>query len=194
MRLAAIFHSAPPSPKTPRFLLPFLLSHLKDLWDGSRHTPLLFFASYNLDTFFQVTLLSLGSASSNFFNSSFFQGLFQHAFVALPMLFFFLLHSGPNILASSSSFFKICALPLHAVGYVILCKGPTLPSALLIIAPPFADASPPYFPSHPSSSCISAIRAISAQHLPILRESMFFTICRQDFSHPASVRRIHSSF
>ena len=34
---------------------------------------------------------------------------------------------------SSSSFFKICTPPLHAVGLLTLCKSPALPSALLII-------------------------------------------------------------
>ena len=57
---------------------------------------------------------------------------FRHSANALPILSS-LFHSEPKSLASSSSFFKICAPPLHAVGFVSLCRSPALPSALSII-------------------------------------------------------------
>ena len=62
--------------------------------------------------------------------------MFCHLLITLPMLcpfFSSLVHSGPTAWHLSSSFFKICALPLHAVGFVNSCRSPALPSAFLII-------------------------------------------------------------
>ena len=58
-----------------------------------------------------------------------------HAVVTLPMIcpFFPLCSQRSNSPTSSYSFFKICAPPLHAAGFVILCRSPALQSTLLII-------------------------------------------------------------
>ena len=61
----------PPSPRLPRFLLLFLASNPRGLWDGS-HRVLLLFSPCTISMLFAVrTLLALEKASSTFFNSSF---------------------------------------------------------------------------------------------------------------------------
>ena len=55
MLVAAIFHSALPSPRTAKCLLSFLLSHLEEPWGGSRHTPLLSLLCTISTLFFQFT-------------------------------------------------------------------------------------------------------------------------------------------
>ena len=122
-------------------LVSFVTSRGTLVWKPSSHaTPV--FVLYMFDTFSNPHSFSLGSASSDFFNSSFFHCLstkfctssshcqcFAHSFLfASPR---------SHNLASFSSVFRICAPPLHAVGFVILCKSPALPSALLIICATF---------------------------------------------------------
>ena len=94
--LRPFFHSALPRPKTPQFLLLFLLPSSKELWSGSRRMLLLF----SPRAFSSSHSSNLGGASSTFFSSSFFQGLSSMfcTLSSLPMLcpYFFLLHNGPT--------------------------------------------------------------------------------------------------
>ena len=135
--VAAISNSVPDFQISPPLLLLFLCQIQGTFgWKPPQPTPV--FALYNLDTCSNSHSFSHGRASCKFFNSSVFQGL-SSTFCTLSSHCQCFAHSflfpsqRSNSLASSSSFFKICAPPLHAVGFVNLCRSPALPSALLII-------------------------------------------------------------
>ena len=112
----------------------FTSRFFRQVQENFRHLTSVF-SLYHLETFCNLPSFSLGSAFSNFFNSSLFQGLssmfFTHYSHCQCFAHSFLFASQrSNSLACSSSLFKICAPPLHAVGFVILCRSPALPSAL----------------------------------------------------------------
>ena len=88
MLVAAIFHSALPSPKTARLLLSFLLSHLESPWGGSRHTLLLSLLD-TISTLFPIhTLLTLAAPPPNFSIPNFPMRCLHilHTFATLTML------------------------------------------------------------------------------------------------------------
>ena len=143
---------------------------------------------------FQIVLFSLGKDSSNFFNSLFFpRSLLQilRILITLQMLcplfpFWFT--------SSSSSFFRICASPLHTVvDFVILCKCPVLPFVLLIICVTFFDASTPSFSSHlPFSHSVTT--TTFARRLPILDGSKLSHSLSPTTQYPTSIRMKTSSY
>ena len=133
----------PPSPRLPRFLLLFLSSSPRGLWSGSHHILLLFshcaisklFPIRTLVVSVRLPLMSLiphfsKTCRQNSERSS------PHIVNTLPTLFS-LLHNDPTSLHLLFSFFRICSPPLYAVDFVILCKSPARPSALLIICSTF---------------------------------------------------------
>ena len=85
---------------------------------------------------------------------------------ALPIFLFASQRS--NNLTSSSSFFKMWAPPLHAVGFEILCKSASL-RTVNYLRHLFVDASPPSFPSHLFCFSLSlTTHSTTAWCLPIL--------------------------
>ena len=133
MLVAAIFHSAPPFPRT-LCLLSFLVSHPRGLFGRRPSEPTPVFALYNLDTFPIRPLLALAglppiSSTPHFSKalSSMFCTLSHCQCFAHSFLF---ASQRSNGRASASSIFKICARLLHAAGLQILCKSPALPSHL----------------------------------------------------------------
>ena len=89
------------------------------------------------DTPSAFAALPLGSFDFSFFHnlSSKFCTLSLHFQMLCP--FFLFASQRSNNLTSSSSFFRMWAPPLHAVGFEILFKSPALPSALRIICATF---------------------------------------------------------
>ena len=149
MLVAAIFHFVPPSPRTPRFLLLFLLSSPRELWGGS-HRILLLSLPCTIPTLFPVrTLLALvrlppifsaphsskQGFSTTICTSSSPCRCFAHSFLFGSQR--------SNSLASSSSYFRICAPPLHAVGLEILGRSPALPHESALTSNASALLQPP---------------------------------------------------
>ena len=116
--VAAISHIVPPFPRIPLLFLSSLLSSPKELLGGSRRIPLLSLLCTFLMPFL-IHFFSLGSASSNFFNSSFSKARlpcsarFRHIANALLILSS-LLHICPTawhpLLLSSRSVLLLCTL------------------------------------------------------------------------------------
>ena len=138
---------------TLRFLPSFLLSNPGELWSGSRHIPLLSLPLTILTLFPIHTRLALAALPLISSIPHVFQGMSSkistsslHCQCFCP--FFPLCSQRSNSRAFSSSFFGICSPPLHAVGFVILCKSPALPPYSQSYASPFVDASPPSFSLH----------------------------------------------
>ena len=89
MFVAATVHSAPPSPRTVRFLLSFLLSHLAEPQGGSRLSQLLSLLCI-FSTLFPIhPPLTLAAHPPNFSVPHFPMSLLRimHIFLTLPMLF-----------------------------------------------------------------------------------------------------------
>ena len=113
--VAVISHSALPSPKTPRCFLSFPFSHPEGPWGGSRHTPLLSLLLYSFDTFSNPHPFCLGSASSDFFISSFFHGLssifltFSSHCQCFAHSFLFASQRSDNLASSSSFLQDLCS-------------------------------------------------------------------------------------
>ena len=133
------------------------------------HTLLLSLRCTVLDIFSSPHSFCLGKASSNFFNSSFFQGS-SSTFCTLSshcQCFAHFSSSPHNDLTTSRPLLhsSVSALLLsHMVGFVILWRSPAPPSSLLII---FSNII-----FHISSSCVPAIQIISAWCPLILCGSM----------------------
>ena len=161
--------------------------------------PLLSFPCATSTLFPIHTLLALATLPS-FFSTSHLSRLILHilqAFVALPMLCPFLplcftAVQQPGILL----FFRICGPPLHAVGFVILCKkSPALPSALLTIRFTLCSRMSSIFLLSSSSFIFPTNYTISLRCLFFFwMEPRFLAVCHQQLSNTPSVFSVQSPF
>ena len=96
--------------------------------------------------------------------------------------------------ALSIPFSRICAPPLHAVGSVILCKSPALPSALLIICATFLLMPLLHLSLLIFFSFLQPLIPLLHGVFTSWMDPRFLTVSRQQLRNPPSAFCVHSSF